>query len=106
MLTPAHKLGLPYPMVIRAIIASIKLTRLPDWLAALLTVSLSLVFAPQVEAANKKPTVTIAKVAIVSEGGTVTLDGSASKDKDGSISSFVWVQTKGVTVNLNSANHH
>ncbi len=104
MLTPAHKLGLPCPMVIRAIITSIEVTRLPDWLVALLTVSLSLVFAPQVEAANKKPTVSIAKITALSEGGTVSLDGSASTDKDGSISSFVWVQTKGVTVNLNSAN--
>lgn len=104
MPTPAHKLWLPCPIVIRAIIHSIKAIRLLDGLAVLLIISLSVFVAPQVEAANKKPGVNIAKIAAVSEGDSVNLDGSASTDKDGTISSFVWVQTKGATVNLNGAN--
>lgn len=102
MLIPTHKLWLFGPTLIPAILASVKLIQLQrlSWLMVLL----SFFFAPQVEAANKKPIVSIAKIAAANEGGKVSLDGRASKDKDGTISSFAWVQTKGVTVNLNNAN--
>ncbi len=40
----------------------------------------------------------------VESGATVTLDGSASTDSDGSIASYLWEQTDGTTVTLTGAN--
>jgi len=57
------------------------------------------------EAANKKPIAKIVKVAPVNEGAAVTLDGSASSDKENGALTYAWVQTQGVpTVVLNGAN--
>jgi len=39
------------------------------------------------------------------EGSQVTLDGSASKDKDGKIKSYLWQQISGPKVNLENANN-
>ena len=103
MLMPANKIGLFSPAL--ASERSCPVNGVAGCnLIWLLMVTCGIFFAPQVEAANKKPGVNIAKIAAVSEGDSVNLDGSASTDKDGTISSFVWVQTKGAAVNLNGAN--
>ncbi|MBL4629818.1 MAG: GlyGly-CTERM sorting domain-containing protein, partial [Paraglaciecola sp.] len=39
----------------------------------------------------------------VTEGGSVTLDGSASSDVDDNIASYSWVQSAGDSVSLNNA---
>jgi hypothetical protein len=39
----------------------------------------------------------------VTEGDTVTLDGTGSSDTDGTIASYQWVQTAGITVTLSGA---
>lgn len=39
----------------------------------------------------------------VYEGVTVTLDATGSQDNDGTIVSFIWVQTSGITVNLSDS---
>lgn len=39
----------------------------------------------------------------VNEGGTVALDGSDSKDPDGTIASYLWEQTAGPTVSLSDS---
>lgn len=107
MLIPANKFGLCPVLLSEGFSSerfrSVKKTYLHN-LIWLLMASFIIFSAPQVEAANKKPKAAIAKVAAVNEGGAVTLDGSASNDKDGSIASYAWVQTKGVTTSLNSSN--
>jgi bacillolysin len=40
----------------------------------------------------------------VNPGATVTLDGRGSSDQDGSIASYAWTQTGGLTVTLSGAN--
>ena len=62
------------------------------------------VSAMPAEAANKKPKLTITKVAPVNEGSPVTLSGSAT-DSDGQVAIYQWTQTKGSpTVALTNAN--
>ncbi len=101
MLIPANKIGLPCPAVLSERLRPVKRAYLYN-LIWLLLASCSIFFAPQVAAANKKPIAVIAKITPVREGATVTLDGSASKDKDGSIASYTWKQTKGLATSLNN----
>jgi hypothetical protein len=53
--------------------------------------------------ANTLPTANAGPAQTVSAGETVTLNGSASSDPDGSIASYSWTQTAGGAVTLSSA---
>jgi PKD repeat protein len=52
-------------------------------------------------ASNKKPKANPGKAQIVNEQTPVTLDGRASSDADGTISTYLWEQTSGPAVTLN-----
>jgi DNA-binding beta-propeller fold protein YncE len=52
---------------------------------------------------NKPPIANAGTNQTVNSGDKVTLDGSGSKDPDGSIVSYSWVQTAGPSVTLNGA---
>ncbi len=54
--------------------------------------------------ANRPPQANAGSAQTVNSGVTVTLDGSASSDADGSIASYSWSQTSGTPVTLNNAN--
>ena len=54
--------------------------------------------------ANSAPGATAGIDQTVAEGTTVTLDGSASTDRDGSIVSYTWSQVSGTPVNISGAN--
>lgn len=49
---------------------------------------------------NQNPTATAGVDQMVTEGATVTLDGSASSDPDGTIASYMWSQTVGPNVTI------
>ena len=49
---------------------------------------------------NEAPTANASAVTQAYEGATVTLDGSASSDPDGSIVTYLWQQTAGPTANI------
>ena len=49
---------------------------------------------------NQAPTADAGPDRTVSEGASVTLDGSNSSDEDGSIEDYAWTQTAGTTVSL------
>ncbi|GHA35075.1 glycosyl hydrolase family 18 protein [Photobacterium aphoticum] len=53
---------------------------------------------------NKAPVANAGADVTVNAAGAVTLDGSASKDVDGQIVSYNWVQTSGPSVSLTNAN--
>ncbi|WP_444996027.1 PKD domain-containing protein [Aliikangiella sp. IMCC44359] len=58
-----------------------------------------------INAANNAPTAMVASSSItVTEGNSVTLDGSSSTDVDGDVLTFVWTQTAGDSVTLSEAN--
>jgi len=52
---------------------------------------------------NQLPSALISSVVSVSALDTVTLDGSASSDSDGTIASYLWSQTGGIAVTLDNA---
>ncbi|HEU5138189.1 MAG TPA: PKD domain-containing protein [Steroidobacteraceae bacterium] len=54
-------------------------------------------------AANVPPTANAGANQTVTAGATVTLNGTASSDPDGSIASYAWTQTAGTAVTLSSA---
>src|SRR5687768_8272693 len=59
----------------------------------------SLVSEASAQTTNKKPVASaIANPSKVNEGGSFTLDGSKSKDPDGTIVSYAWTQTAGPSV--------
>ena len=57
-----------------------------------------------VSAVNDAPTADAGSNRSVSEGQSVTLDGSGSSDPEGSSLTYLWAQTSGTTVSLSSAN--
>ena len=79
-------------------------TRRPGaFILSLLVLACSISTMPA-QAANKKPKLTISKVAPVNEGSPVTLTGTAT-DSDGQVAIYQWTQTKGSpTVSLTNAN--
>ena len=52
---------------------------------------------------NVAPTANAGANQTVTSGATVTLNGTASSDSDGSIASYAWTQTAGTAVSLSSA---
>ncbi len=68
----------------------------------LMMISLLLLMAPTVNAANKKPVAKIVKILPVNEQSVVTLDGSSSSDKGGHIVSYLW-SSLDPTINLTGA---
>ena len=74
--------------------------RRQSWLACLI-VSSALICSPVAEAA--KPVPKVAKILPVTEGDSVSLDASASSDKDKDTLKFTWTQIGGPTVTLNNA---
>lgn len=90
-------------ITLTGLLASIKSARLIRAIGLLLFAFSFLTVQTVEAAANKKPKAAIAKVTAVLEGATVTLNGSASSDKDGSIASYKWEQTKGTAVALTGA---
>ena len=52
---------------------------------------------------NNPPTANAGPIQTVSGGATVTLNGTASADGDGTIASYAWSQTAGTTVTLSGA---
>ncbi|MBD1573740.1 chitinase [Vibrio sp. S17_S38] len=56
------------------------------------------------EASNHAPTASAGMDKVVVGPTSVTLDGSKSSDKGGSIASYAWTQTSGTAVNLTNAN--
>lgn len=54
--------------------------------------------------ANRAPTANAGAAQTVTGPVSVTLDGSASKDSDGTIASYLWEQTSGAAVTLSNAN--
>ena len=56
------------------------------------------------EASNHAPTASAGMDKVVVGPTAVTLDGSKSSDKGGSIASYAWTQTSGTAVNLSNAN--
>jgi predicted extracellular nuclease len=60
--------------------------------------------ATQVTVVNQAPVADAGAGQSVNEGATVTLNGAASHDVDGSIASYSWVQTSGTAVTLSNAN--
>ena len=53
---------------------------------------------------NQPPVANAGQDKTVNAGDSVTLDGSGSRDPDGSITSYSWIQTAGPSVTLNSSN--
>jgi len=53
---------------------------------------------------NKKPKAVITLAPAANEQSVIRLIGSRSYHKDGSISAYQWIQTKGVTVVINNPN--
>ncbi len=51
---------------------------------------------------NQPPTANASSDQTVNAGDTVTLDGSGSRDPDGTITSYSWMQTSGPAVTLSS----
>ena len=56
--------------------------------------------------ANIPPTANAGPDQTVNQNATVTLDGSASSDRDGSIEYYQWTQTKGPLAVLNEVDQH
>ncbi|MFZ3406268.1 glycosyl hydrolase family 18 protein [Vibrio chagasii] len=56
------------------------------------------------EPVNKKPTASAGADQSVEGPASVSLDGSASKDSDGTIASYAWSQVSGTAVTLTNAN--
>lgn len=52
---------------------------------------------------NSAPVARAGSAQTVASGATVTLNGTASSDGDGSVAGFSWTQTAGATVTLNNA---
>ncbi len=53
---------------------------------------------------NQAPVADAGSAQLVVEGDAVTLDGTASSDIDGTITSYAWVQTAGTAATLSNAN--
>ncbi|MGY3572470.1 glycosyl hydrolase family 18 protein [Vibrio paucivorans] len=57
-----------------------------------------------IDPVNQKPVAVAGSDQTVTGPASVALDGSASKDTDGTIASYVWAQTAGTAVTLSGAN--
>ncbi|MGJ0483530.1 MAG: PKD domain-containing protein [Methylomicrobium sp.] len=67
--------------------------QLVSWLTVF---AVALAASPLAEAANKKPKAQIVKVAPVSEGAAVTLNGGLSADPEGGALKYAWTQISGL----------